>query len=127
MTSLALRRTAGPNGTRFAAIRDGRELGYCKVVQNLTHGGALPALHGWADLWEIRVREGWRNQGIGGWLLRHAISWLRLSGCDRIVINVGEDDEAAGRFYRRFGWGFFTWEIQPWNREAPPDTTSQAQ
>ena len=80
--------------------------------QDLTHGGALPALSNWADLWELRVQEPWRGQGIGAWLLRHAVSWLRLSGRDRIVVNVTEDDEAAGAgsFYRRLGWGVFARE-----------------
>jgi GNAT superfamily N-acetyltransferase len=114
ITGLEVRRTAGPEGTRFATILDDEELGYCEVSQDLTHGGALPALRGWADLWEMRVRESWRGRGIGGWLLRHAVSWLRISGCDRIVVIVTEDDEAAGagRFYRRFGWEVFAREIE---------------
>ena len=117
VANLTLRRTAGSDGTRFAAVLDDEELGYCEVRQDLTHGGALPALRGWADLREIRVREGWRNRGIGGWLLRHAIYWLRISGCDRILVNVAGEDEAAGagRFYRRFGWEVFAREI-----ESPP-------
>jgi GNAT superfamily N-acetyltransferase len=125
VSGLALRRTVGPYGTRFASILDGQDLGHCEVEQDLTHGGALPALRGWADLWELRMQVGWRNRGIGGWLLRHAISWLRLSGCDRIVINITEDDEAAGagRFYRRFGWEVLAREIQPRKLEVPPDTT----
>jgi len=124
ITGLEVRRTAGSDGTRFAAILDDEELGCCEVRQDLTHGGALPAMRGWADLWEMRVQEERRNRGIGGWLLRHAVAWLRLSGCNRIVINVVEDDEAsgAGRFYRRFGWEVFVREIRSWTREPPPRT-----
>jgi GNAT superfamily N-acetyltransferase len=129
VTGLTVQRTVGPYGTRFAAILDGKEQGYCEVDQDLTHGGALPALRGWADLREIRVREEWRNRGIGGWLLQHAVSWLRLSGCDRIVVSVASDDEAAGagRFYRRFGWEILAKEIQPWNHELPPESTRRAE
>jgi len=121
IVGLTLRRVVGRDGTRFAAILEDGELGYCEVDQDLTHGGALPALRGWADLWEIRVQEGWRNRGIGGWLLRHAVSWLCLSDCDRIVVTVASDDEAAGagRFYRRFGWEVLAREIQPWKQQAP--------
>lgn len=110
---LTIRRTAGADGTRLAAVLDGRELGYCEVSSDLTHGGALPALSNWADLRELRVQKPWRGHGIGAWLLLHAVSWLRLSGRDRIVVNVTEDDEAAGAgsFYRRLGWGVFAREI----------------
>ncbi len=33
---------------------------------------------------------------MGGWLVGHAVGWLRLAGCDRTVIPVGGNDEAAG-------------------------------
>jgi GNAT superfamily N-acetyltransferase len=121
IAELEIQRTVGNNGTGFAAVLDHEELGRCEVRQDLTHGGALPALRGWAELSEIGVQESQRNRGIGGWLLRHAVSWLRLSGCDRLVLNVTEDDEAAGagRFYRRFGWGVFAREIQLPDQQAP--------
>ncbi len=112
---LSIRRTAGNEGARFAVVLDGEEIGHCEFRLDLTRGGALPALSGWADLWEIEVKEGWRNNGVGGWLLRNAAAWMRLAGCGRVVINVTEDDEAAGagRFYRRFGWDVFTREVAP--------------
>ena len=70
----------------------------------------VPSLRGWAELGEIYIEEGWRGRGIGTWLLQHAIEWLRMAGCDRIVLCCAADDEAAGagRFYRRFGWDVFT-------------------
>ncbi len=60
VAGLTLQRTVGPDGTRFAAILDGQELGYCEVEQDLTYGGALPALHGW----EVFAREiqPWRHE-----------------------------------------------------------------
>ncbi len=47
-----------------------------------------------------------RNKGIGFWLVSHAVAWLRLAGCDRVVMSVAREDEraGAGRFYERFGW-----------------------
>lgn len=121
MPGLMIRRTAGDDGTRFAAILGGEEIGRCECRQDLAHGGALPALRGWADLWELQVRESWRNRGVGSWLARHAVAWLKLSGCNRIVINVTEDDETAGadRFYRRFGWEVFTREVFSGSIERP--------
>lgn len=112
---LMVRRTLGPWGTRFSAVAGGEEVGFCEIAPELTRGGHLPALGGWAELHEIRVREDWRDKGIGSHLVRCAVAWLRLAGCDRIVLNVAAPDEAAGagRFYRRFGWDVFVREAYP--------------
>jgi len=104
---LTLRRTAGVwAGMRFAAVRQEEEVGFCEVEADLTHDGLLPALRGWAKLQELWVREGERGGGIGSWLVGHAASWLQMAGCERVILCVAADDEAAGagRFYRRLGW-----------------------
>jgi GNAT superfamily N-acetyltransferase len=113
---LALQRTLGPEGTRFAALRDGQEVGYCECVSGLQRGGAWPGQRDWGEIWELRVQEGWRRQGIGSWLVRHAVVWLRLAGCDRLIISMTEDDEAtgAGRFFQRFGWEALVREVHGW-------------
>jgi len=56
--------------------------------------------------------------------LRRAVSWLRLSGRDRIVINSTEDDAAAGagRFYQRFGWEGLARKIEPRSQDPTPQT-----
>lgn len=124
LAGLTLRRTAGRFGVRFCATLDGEEIGHCECTPDLTRGGVLPALRGWAEVQELWTREEQRNRGIGSWLVRHAVAWLRMAGCDRIVIPVAEDDEAAGagRFYQRFGWEVFVREIRSWTRDAPPRT-----
>lgn len=107
LRGLELRRGAGRFGVRFSAVADGGEkLGHLECAADLTEGGHLPALGGWADLAELWVREGSRSRGVGGWLVEHAAGWLRMAGCDRVVVPVDGNDEAAGagRFYRRFGW-----------------------
>jgi GNAT superfamily N-acetyltransferase len=106
IAGMTIRRSTGLFGTRFAAAIDGQDAGYCDCVSDLTEGGAVPALHGWAELAELAVREPWRNRGIGIWLVQHAAAWLRLGGCDRIILAVAAEDEAAGagRFYERQGW-----------------------
>lgn len=116
---LEARRSIGTFGPRFSAVLNGEELAYCEYVSDLTRSGTLPALHGWAELAEIEVRERWRNQGIGSWLLGHATSWLRLADCDRVVLSVTADDEAngAGRFYSHFGWDVFVREVRSWSHE----------
>ncbi len=103
---VTIQRDAGEFGTRFVARLDGRDIAHCECISDLTQGGQLPALAGWAELSELATSETMRNQGIGSWVVGHAVEWLRLARCDRIVLSVDRDDEkaGAGRFYQRFGW-----------------------
>ena len=116
LAGLTLQRALGPEGTRFAAHHDRQEVGYCECVPGLQRGGRWPGQPGWGEVWELRVRDGWRRQGIGSWLVRHAVAWLRLAGCDRVVISMTEDDEAAGagRLFQRFGWEALVREVHGW-------------
>lgn len=109
-------------GVLFTACLEEKEVGFCEVVADLSEGGAVPSLSGWAELGNLYIEEGWRGRGIGTWLLQHAIDWLRMAGCDRIVLSCAADDEAAGagRLYRRFGWDVFSrlqdgWELKQRN------------
>ena len=100
---VTIHRDAGEFGTRFVAQLDGRDIAHCECISDLTEGGQLPALAGWAELAEVETSETMRNQGVGSWVVRHAVKWLRLAKCDRIVLSVARDDEkaGAGRFYKR--------------------------
>lgn len=118
---LSVRRIVRARGVSFVALVEGQEVGRCACIPDLTLGGALPALGGWAELTEMGVQEQWRGHGIGTWLLRHAVEWLRLSSCERIVLAIAADDEAAGagRFYQRFGWDALVREQQGWRHLTP--------
>ena len=91
---------------RFRAELDGAEVGGCSWSADLSLGGALPALAGWAELVTLRVGEHWRGRGIGTWMVRQAAARLRSLGVGRVVIAVTAHDDACGlgRFYRRVGW-----------------------
>jgi GNAT superfamily N-acetyltransferase len=106
LADLRLQRTTGRFGTRFTALIDELKIGYCECISDLSEAGALPALRGWGELAELEVGEPWRSRGIGAWLVQHAAAWLQLGGCDRIVLTVAAENEAAGagRFYQRCGW-----------------------
>jgi GNAT superfamily N-acetyltransferase len=103
---LEMRVVAGDGVHDFHAELEGVEIGSCRWVPDLSLGGALPALVGWAELGSLNVREGWRGRGIGTWLVRRTIPWLRLAGVSRVVVPVTAQDEAHGssRFCRRLGW-----------------------
>lgn len=117
ISGLTLRRTAGGvDGPRFAALLDGKELGCCEWNVDLSRGGLLPGMRGWACLQNLMVEQDWRNRGIGSWILQHGVAWARLAGCDRVIISVANENEQAGaaRFYRRFGWEVFVQETHGW-------------
>jgi GNAT superfamily N-acetyltransferase len=121
LPGLSVERSLGRGQTRFTARLAGEAIGHCECAADLTRGGALPALRGWAELGELAVADGWRGRGVGGWLVRHAAAWLRLGGCDRVVLSVDAGDEAAGagRFYQRLGWDALTRHRLGWARGTP--------
>jgi GNAT superfamily N-acetyltransferase len=102
---LALARRMGDFAPRFAAELAGESIGLFDVASDVTAGGLLPALAGWAEPWNLWVDERYRSQGVGSWLVRSAAPYLRLGGCDRMLVTVAVDDERAGtgRFYERLG------------------------
>jgi ribosomal protein S18 acetylase RimI-like enzyme len=121
---LTIQRTTGSFGTRFTVGLADQQLGLCECLADLTEGDAAPALRGWAELAELEVAPDWQRRGIGTWLLRHAIAWLRFGGCDRIVLAVAAEAEAAGagRFYQRFGWERLARQEKGWypQRDSNP-------
>lgn len=52
----------------------------------------------------ITVADTWRRRGIGSLLMQHMITRAGKHGCDRIVLDVRRDNEAAMAFYEK--WGF---------------------
>lgn len=56
------------------------------------------------------------NQGIGAWLVRQAIAWIRLGGRSRLLVATMADNEGAIRSYRRFGWELLVHEQKGWKR-----------
>jgi GNAT superfamily N-acetyltransferase len=90
---------------RFAAELAGESIGLFDVGSDVTAGGLLPALAGWAEPWNVWVDERHRSQGVGSWLVRSAAPYLRLGGCDRMLVTVAVAGEraGAGRFYERLG------------------------
>ncbi len=106
VAGVSIHRDLGKFRTRFVARLEGRDVAYVECNSDLTLGGQLPALSGWGELSEVETSKAMRSRGLGSWVMRHAVEWLRLAGCNRVVFSVDRDDEkaGAGRFYRRFGW-----------------------
>ena len=114
---LTLRRALGGHATRFTALLEGRPVGIYEVQTDLTAGGSLSRLAGWADVWELHVDAALRRRGIGTWLVGHAADWLRFARVERLVdyAIVGEGD-AHLAFLGGLGWRELTRTRRGWER-----------
>jgi GNAT superfamily N-acetyltransferase len=112
------------NEMRFTALLDGQDVGRCEVALDLADDGALPALQQWAQLTELEVEESWRNRGIGAWLVRHAVAWVRLGGRSRLLVATMADNAGAIRFYRRCGWERLVHEQKGWSPSPTNDNAA---
>ncbi len=66
-------REMGEFGTRFVARLNNASVCCCECYTDLDQGGRLPAMTPWTELSEIATREDCRGQGIGTWVVKHAV------------------------------------------------------
>ncbi len=90
----------------LVAERDGLLIGYAE---------ARPADHG-AHIGRLAVAPSFQRQGVGGFLLRTALSRLWEQGIQEVTLNTQEDNVASRRLYERFGFRPFGPRIVAWWR-----------
>lgn len=117
-------RTVGAFATRFTALADGDApaLGFVEIAADLTAGGTLSRLAGWAEVWELHVAEEHRRRGIGTLLLAHAADWLRLAGARLLRTEVAPHEDGADaelRFLHRHGFVELTRTTRGWRQPDP--------
>jgi GNAT superfamily N-acetyltransferase len=117
---LTVRRAVGVNGTRLSARLGNDVLGYIEVETNLTDGGRLVQLSGWADVGNLHVSEQYRRRGVGTWLIGQAAGWLRLARVERLLEYACAEHEDSIMFLRRLGFRELTRTARGWvNRSGP--------
>lgn len=57
-----------------------------------------------ADVMNIAVLEPWRRTGIGGQLLSALIKKAEESGCEKLLLEVRQSNQAARQFYQMHGF-----------------------
>ncbi|MEJ3656712.1 GNAT family N-acetyltransferase [Actinomycetes bacterium KLBMP 9759] len=82
---LSLSVQLGDDAPRFSALHDGQVVAHYEVQSDLTAGGTLSRLEGWADTWNLFVEPGFRRRGIATWLVGHAAERLRFGGARRLL------------------------------------------
>lgn len=105
IAGMELHRRLGTLGIAFDAMIEGEAVGMVEVDDDLTRGGTNLAAAAWADVCNHSMREDMRRRGIGSWLMRSAVEWLRLGGTTRLLAYAIEDAELGERtrYYARFG------------------------
>ena len=86
-------------GVCFVAWVDGGVIGY---VMGAIKETPLTSVR-FAELADIKVREDFRNRGIGGQLANAFIGWGK-ERADRICVTAHSKNAAAIRFYERLGF-----------------------
>lgn len=118
VAGMTLRRAVGSFGARFHAVLDGVVVGFAEAQDDHTRGGSLARLDGWADLAELHVEPRYRGRGVGTWLVRHLVDWLRLGGTRRFLVALGEDESGLVPWFARFGWQPIGSSRRGWERQA---------
>lgn len=57
-----------------------------------------------AYVFSFRVKNAWRNQGIGSYLMCFVEKDLRRRGYEYVTLNVAKENQAAVRLYQRLGY-----------------------
>jgi diamine N-acetyltransferase len=73
----------------------GRPVGYCVSSLSPERTGEIES---------IFVEERYRSQGVGSGLVTRALAWLDSNGSVRNRVSVGDGNEEAWEFYRKFGF-----------------------
>lgn len=114
LEGLRVARSLGSSGTRLTGLVDDMVVGYIEVDTGIGGRGRLSPAGGWADVGNLWVAEDHRRQGLAGWLLGEAGSWLRWAHVDRLLAYAGpgEDDERA--FLLASGFVELTRTVRDW-------------
>lgn len=113
LDSHRLTRAVGIYGTRFTEVPDGSPRGYIEVVENLTRGGTLMTLSGWAEIAELDLPEP-SDETVADALLEAAIRWLVQAGSRHVLASAGADDHADLTRLHRHGWRTLTVVQRGW-------------
>jgi GNAT superfamily N-acetyltransferase len=108
-------RELGTNGVRFAALLEGRRLGYVEV--DSAEDGSRFGRPGRADIGNLWVEEGFRRRGVATSLLAEAAWWLRLTGSTSLIAYLsGESPHSERQFYQRTGFEVLSRVRRAWVR-----------
>ncbi len=92
-------------------IRDGKEVGECDSVS----GGSFsshPDAQGWLHTVWLGIEDEFQGQGLGRYLLQHALQEMHKVGYRHAAISSGLDNHRAFLFYNNCGYRTVDWTYQ---------------
>lgn len=116
IAGLEVHRELEAHATAFVATLAGRRVGYVELTSDITVGGTLSRLSGWADVWNLHVGEQYRRRGVATWLFGHAAEWLRLGRVERLLAECWETQDVSLAFLRSAGFREVTRTRRGWVR-----------
>lgn len=72
-----------------------------------------------AYVFSFRVKDQWRNQGVGSYLMHFVEDDLRQRGFKYVTLNVAKDNQAALRLYQRLGYQVIDSRPGKWSFRDP--------
>lgn len=92
-----------PKRPIFAAVEDGKLLGYCFCILEITKNH--PVLMDQKSLYidDLCVDENTRGKHVGSALYDYAVGYAREIGCDTVTLNVWCGNDSAMAFYESRG------------------------
>ena len=92
-----------PDRPIFAAVEDGKLLGYCFCILEITKDH--PVLMDQKSLYidDLCVDEHTRGKHVGSALYDYAVKYAREIGCDTVTLNVWCGNDSAMAFYESRG------------------------
>ena len=92
-----------PSRPIFAAVEDGKLLGYCFCILEITKDN--PVLMDQKSLYidDLCVDASARGKHVGSALYDYAVSYARENGCDTLTLNVWCGNDSAMAFYESRG------------------------
>ena len=106
----------------IAAHQYGVRVGGAVVAFKTPHLAMLDEESDRAALWDIRVRPGLRQSGIGSHLFRAVHEWARVRGCTQIRVETQNVNVPACHFYATMGCA-----LESINRFTYPESPEEVQ
>jgi len=89
------------NWAVFMAFDDGRAIGGVTVVSRTKEVMMLANRDDLAVLWDIRVEDAYKRQGVGQTLFDMAVEWSKSQGLKQMKIECQTDNIPACNFYHK--------------------------
>ncbi len=87
----------------FLALDGDRPVGACTLAARTPGVEMLDGREDLAVLWDLRVSDGYKRQGIGQRLFDQAVAWCRVRGFSQLKIESQNVNVPACRFYHKQG------------------------